>query len=172
MLLCYEATRDLKLKKVSFDTPVTNAEFDMLENSKFTIVPILRAGIGMVDAMLSLIPKAQVGMMGLARDEETLEPIKYYQKFPKTIADSEVFLIDPMLATGGTAIFSTTHLKELGCKKIKFICLIASPEGVANFHKTHGDVDIFTGALDEKLNESGFIVPGLGDAGDRIFGTE
>ena len=172
MLLCYEATRNLKLKKINFDTPVENGEFEMLENSKFTIVPVLRAGVGMVDAMLTLIPKARIGMLGVFRDEETLKPIKYYKNFPKTIADSEVFLIDPMLATGGTAIISATYLKELGCKQIKFICLIASPEGVEKFHEIHGDIDIFAGALDRGLNKNGYIVPGLGDAGDRIFGTD
>ena len=172
MLLCYEATRDLKMQKVSFDTPVESSEFDMLENSKFTIVPVLRAGIGMVDAMLSLIPKAKIGMLGFCRNEETLVADEYYKNFPKTIAESEVFLVDPMLATGGTAIHSVSHLKKLGCKEIKFICLLASPEGVENFHKVHGDVSVYTGALDRGLNENGYIVPGLGDAGDRIFGTD
>jgi len=172
MLLCYEATRDLKLKKINFDTPVQNGDFDVLENNKFTIVPVLRAGIGMVDAMLALIPNAKIGVLGISRDEKTLSPIEYYKNLPKTIADSVVFLIDPMLATGGTAVHSAAYLKNLGCKKIKFICLIAAPDGVENFHKAHSDIDIYAGALDSGLNKNGYIVPGLGDAGDRIFGTD
>lgn len=171
MLLCYEATRNLKLKEVDFDTPVESGTFGMLEN-KFTIVPVLRAGIGMVDAMLTFIPNASIGMLGFCRNEETLTPNEYYKNLPKNIGNSDVFIVDPMLATGNTAIESANILKKSGCKNMKFICLIASPEGVEKFHSVHSDIDIFTGALDRKLNESGFIAPGLGDAGDRIFGTD
>jgi len=162
----------LKMKKVQIDTPIESGEFDVIENANFTVVPVIRAGIGMVEAMTTLMPHAKIGMIGLFRNEETLKPVEYYKKFPKNIADSEVFLVDPMLATGGTAIASAKYLKEVGCKDIKFLCLIASPEGIENFLKAHDDIDIYAGAVDKCLNERGYIVPGLGDAGDRIFGTE
>lgn len=160
------------MKKVSFTTPVEAGEFEMLDNTSFTIVPVIRAGIGMVDAMLTLIPNAKIGMIGLYRNEETLKPVDYYLKLPKDIADSKVFLVDPMLATGGTAVAAANYLKEAGCKDISFICLIAAPVGIEVFHKAHGDIDIYAGAVDRELNSNGYIMPGLGDAGDRIFGTD
>ena len=172
MLLCYEATRNLKMKKVGFSTPVEYGEFEMLKNTSFTVVPVLRAGIGMVDAMLTLIPNARIGMIGIYRNEETLMPVDYYLKLPKDIAKSMVFLVDPMLATGGTAIAAANYLKEAGCKDMCFICLIAAPFGIENFHNAHPDIDILAGAVDRELNANGYILPGLGDAGDRIFGTD
>lgn len=172
MLMCYEATRDLKLTDVEIETPISKMTAKELAGKKLAVVPILRAGLGMVDGMLSMIPAAKVGHIGLYRNEETLEPIEYYCKLPKDCAEREVFVVDPMLATGGSATAAITMLKEKGAKKIHFMCIIASPEGIEKMHEVHPDVDVFVGALDDHLNEHGYIVPGLGDAGDRIFGTK
>lgn len=171
MLLSYEATRELPLTNVDVETPVAVAHCEKLAK-EVVIVPILRAGIGMVDGMISLIPNAKIGHIGLYRDPETLKPVEYYCKVPSTISESEVFLVDPMLATGGSAEAAITFLKEKGAKKINFICIVSAPEGVEEIHKKHPDVDIYTAVCDEKLNDHGYIVPGLGDAGDRIFGTK
>ena len=172
MLMCYEATRDLKLTDVEITTPISKMTAKELAGKKLAVVPILRAGLGMVDGMLSMIPAAKVGHIGLYRNEETLEPVEYYCKLPKDCAEREVFVVDPMLATGGSATAAITMLKEKGAKKIHFMCIIASPEGIEKMHEVHPDVDVFVGALDDHLNEHGYIVPGLGDAGDRIFGTK
>lgn len=171
IFLCYEATRDLETKDVQVKTP--NGEFGvpMLENTNFTIVPILRAGVGMVNGMHNLIPTAKVGHIGLYRDPETLQPVEYYCKLPPECIDGHVFLIDPMLATGGTASAAIGFLKDRGVTKIKFLCLISCPEGVEFLQKKHPDVDIYTAAHDSHLNDHGYIIPGLGDAGDRLFGT-
>ena len=171
-LMCYEATRDLKLQDVTIKTPICEMVGKELTGKKLAVVPILRAGLGMVDGMLSLIPAAKVGHIGLYRDPETLAPVEYYCKLPSDIASREVFVTDPMLATGGSATAAITMLKEKGAKKIHFMCIIASPEGIEKMHEVHPDVDVFVGALDDHLNEHGYIVPGLGDAGDRIFGTK
>ena len=172
MLMCYEVTRDLKLTDVEIETPISKMTAKELAGKKLAVVPILRAGLGMVDGMLSMIPAAKVGHIGLYRNEETLEPVEYYCKLPKDCAEREVFVVDPMLATGGSATAAITMLKEKGAKKIHFMCIIASPEGIEKMHEVHPDVDVFVGALDDHLNEHGYIVPGLGDAGDRIFGTK
>ena len=171
-LMCYETTRDLKMKEVKIKTPIAEMTGKMLTGKKLAIVPILRAGIGMVDGMLSLIPAAKVGHIGLYRDPETLEPVEYYCKLPADCEEREVFVVDPMLATGGSSTAAIRMLKEKGVKNIRFLCIIAAPEGVERMSREHPDVDIYIGALDEKLNEHGYIVPGLGDAGDRIFGTK
>ena len=171
-LICYEATRDLKMAEVEIETPICKATVEELAGKKLAIVPILRAGLGMVDGMLQLIPAAKVGHIGLYRDPETLEPVEYYCKLPADCAQREVFVVDPMLATGGSSVAAIKMLKDKGCKNIHFMCIIAAPEGVARMQKEHPDVDIYVGALDEKLNDHGYIVPGLGDAGDRIFGTK
>ena len=171
-LMCYEATRDLKMKEVKIKTPIAEMTGKMLTGKKLAIVPILRAGIGMVDGMLSLIPAAKVGHIGLYRDPETLEPVEYYCKLPADCEEREVFVVDPMLATGGSSTAAIRMLKEKGVKNIRFLCIIAAPEGVERMSREHPAVDIDIGALDEKLNEHGYIVPGLGDAGDRIFGTK
>lgn len=172
MLICYEATRDLKLGDVEIETPICTATVKELKGKKMAIVPILRAGLGMVDGVLELIPAAKVGHIGLYRDPETLMPIEYYCKLPADCADREVFVVDPMLATGGSSVAAIQMLKDKGCKSIHFMCIIAAPEGVEKMQKEHPDVDMYIGSLDEKLNEHGYIVPGLGDAGDRIFGTK
>ena len=172
MLMCYEATRNLKLVDVEIETPICRTTAKELEGKKLAIVPILRAGLGMVDGMLTMIPAAKVGHIGLYRNEETLEPVEYYCKLPKDCAERAVFVVDPMLATGGSASAAITMLKQKGVKNIRFMCIIAAPEGVERMQKDHPDVDIYIGAMDEKLNETGYIVPGLGDAGDRIFGTK
>ena len=171
-LLCYEATRDLPMEEVEVETPIALARTKVLAGRKLALVPILRAGLGMVDGMLNLIPAAKVGHIGLYRNEETLAPVEYYCKLPKDIAEREVLVLDPMLATGGSAADAITMIKQRGAKHIKFIGLIAAPEGMKVLHAAHPDVDIYVGALDEKLNDNGYIVPGLGDAGDRIFGTK
>ncbi len=172
MLLCYEATRDLPTEEVEVETPIAIAKTKMLAGRKLALVPILRAGLGMVDGMLSLIPAAKVGHIGLYRNEETLEPVEYYCKLPSDIAEREVIVLDPMLATGGSACDAITQIKKRGVKNIKFIGIIAAPEGFERLKAVHPDVDIYVAAMDEKLNENGYIVPGLGDAGDRIFGTK
>ena len=171
-LICYEATRNLPLTEVEITTPICLTTVKELQGKKMAIVPILRAGLGMVDGMLNLIPAAKVGHIGLYRDPETLEPVEYYCKLPADCAEREVFVVDPMLATGGSSAAAIRMLKEKGCKKIHFMCIIAAPEGIARMQKEHPDVDLYVGALDEKLNDHGYIVPGLGDAGDRIFGTK
>ncbi|MCC2125819.1 uracil phosphoribosyltransferase [Hominiventricola filiformis] len=172
MLMCYEATRDLKLTDVEIETPISKMTAKELAGKKLAVVPILRAGLGMVDGMLSMIPAAKVGHIGLYRNEETLEPIEYYCKLPKDCAEREVFVVDPMLATGGSATAAITMLKNKGVKKIRFMCIVAAPQGIERMQKEHPDVDLYVGALDDHLNENGYIVPGLGDAGDRIFGTK
>ena len=171
-LICYEATRDLKLKDVEIETPICKTTVKELAGKKLAVVPILRAGLGMVDGVLQLVPAAKVGHIGLYRDPETLEPVEYYCKLPADCAQREVFVVDPMLATGGSSVAAIKLLKDRGCKNIHFMCIIAAPEGVERMKKEHPDVDIYFGSLDEKLNEHGYIVPGLGDAGDRIFGTK
>ena len=171
-LMCYKATRDLELQDVRIKTPIAEMTGKQLAGKKLAIVPILRAGVGMVDGMLSLIPAAKVGHIGLYRDPETLEPIEYYCKLPADCSERQVFVVDPMLATGGSSVAAIRMLKEKGVKNIRFLCIIAAPEGVKRMQEEHPDVDIYIGALDEKLNDHGYIVPGLGDAGDRIFGTK
>lgn len=171
MLLFYEATRDLELIDVVVQTPIAPAECKMVDK-KMAVVPILRAGIGMTDGLLALIPNAKVGHIGLYRDPDTLLPVEYYCKLPTDIAEREIFLTDPMLATGGTASAAISFLKERGAKKITFLCLLAAPDGVQAIQDQHPDIDIFTAAYDSMLNDHGYIVPGLGDAGDRIFGTK
>ena len=171
-LECYEATRDLPLEDVEIKTPVATGTFKCLTGKKLAIVPILRAGLGMVDGILTLIPSAKVGHIGLYRDPETLAPVEYYCKMPSDIAERDVIVLDPMLATGGSSIAAIQLLKDKGCKSIRLLCIIAAPEGVKAMQEAHPDVDIYIGAMDQKLNDHGYIVPGLGDAGDRIFGTK
>ena len=172
MLLCYEATRDLPTEEVEIETPIAMAKTKVLAGRKLALVPILRAGMGMLDGMLSLIPAAKVGFIGLYRDEKTLLPVEYFCKLPTDIAERDVLVLDPMLATGGSATDAVTQIKKRGAKRIKFIGLIAAPEGIKALHEAHPDVDIYLGAEDSCLNENGYIVPGLGDAGDRIYGTK
>ncbi len=171
-LMCYEATRDLPLEEVDVQTPVAVAKCRRIAGKKLAVVPILRAGLGMVDGMVAMMPKVKVGHIGLFRDPETLEPVLYYSKMPPDIAERDVIIVDPMLATGGSAIAAATFLKETGCKSVKLMSIIGAPEGVEAMQKAHPDVDIFVAALDDHLNDHGYIVPGLGDAGDRIFGTK
>ena len=171
-LICYEATRDLELSEVEIETPICKTTVKELKGKKLAIVPILRAGLGMVDGMLELIPVAKVGHIGLYRDPETHEPVEYYCKLPAECAEREVFVVDPMLATGGSSVAAIQMLKDKGCKKIHFMCIIAAPEGVKRMQEAHPDIDLYIGALDDHLNEHAYIVPGLGDAGDRIFGTK
>ena len=171
-LICYEATRDLQLSDVKIQTPICETTVKELKGKKMAIVPILRAGLGMVDGMLTLIPAAKIGHIGLYRDPKTLKPVEYYCKLPADCAEREVFVVDPMLATGGSSIAAIQMLKERGCKNIRFLCIIAAPEGVKAMQEAHPDVDVYIGALDDHLNEHKYIVPGLGDAGDRIFGTK
>ena len=170
LLLGYEATKDLKLKDVEIETPITKTITKQIER-QVALVPILRAGLGMVDALMDLIPAAKIGHIGLYRNEETLEPVEYYCKLPTDIAERQVLVLDPMLATGGSAVAAINFIKKRGAKNIKFVCIISAPEGIKVLRDAHPDVEIFCGALDEKLNENGYIVPGLGDAGDRLFGT-
>ena len=172
MLMCYEATRDLPLEDVEIETPVAKATVKRIAGKKLAIVPILRAGLGMVDGMVSMMPNVKVGHIGLFRDPETLEPVKYYFKMPPDIDERDVIVVDPMLATGGSASAAIQFLKDDGVKHIKLMCIIGAPEGVERMQKDHPDVDIYVAALDDHLNEHGNIVPGLGDAGDRIFGTK
>ncbi len=171
-LLCYEATRDLPLHEIEIETPICTTKAKALNGKKLTVVPILRAGLGMVDGILELIPSSRVGHIGLYRDPETLEPVEYYCKLQADIGEREVLVVDPMLATGGSAIDAISQIKLRNPGRIKFICIISAPEGVAALQEAHPDVEIFCAAMDEGLNEHGYIVPGLGDAGDRIFGTK
>ena len=171
-LMCYEATRDLPLKDVEVQTPIAKAIVKQIAGKKMAIVPILRAGLGMVEGVHTLIPLAKVGHIGLFRDPETLEPVKYYCKMPTDIADRDVIILDPMLATGGSASAAITFVKEYGVKHIKLMNIIAAPEGIERVRKDHPDVEIYVAAVDEGLNDHCYIVPGLGDAGDRIFGTK
>ena len=172
MLMCYEATRDLPLEDVEIETPVAKATVKRIAGKKLAIVPILRAGLGMVDGMVSMMPNVKVGHIGLFRDPETLEPVKYYFKMPPDIDERDVIVVDPMLATGGSASAAIQFLKDDGVKHIKLMCIIGAPEGVERMQKDHPDVDIYVDALDDHHNEHGYIVPGLGDAGYRIFGTK
>lgn len=173
MLICYEATKDLPLKEVEIETPVALAKTKVLDDRKIAFVPVLRAGLGMVDALIKLVPNAKVGHIGMFRDAVSHKPVKYYSKMPDDIAERDVILLDPMLATGYTAIESINELKNNYCvKNIKFMCIISCPEGISALQSVHPDVDIYTGIIDEKLNENMYIVPGVGDAGDRIFGTK
>ncbi len=172
MLMCYEALRDLPLEDVKIQTPLVETTQKMIKGKKLAIVPILRAGLGMVSGMLDLVPSAKVGHIGMYRDEETLEPHEYYCKLPADIENRLIVVLDPMLATGGSAIDAITQIKSYGGKNIKFLCIIAAPEGIAALNKAHPDVEIYCANVDEKLNDKGYIIPGLGDAGDRIFGTK
>ena len=171
-LMCYEATRDLPLEEVEIKTPNTTAKFKTLAGKKLAIVPVLRAGLGMVDGILELLPAAKVGHIGLYRDPDTLEPVEYYCKMPNDIAERDIIILDPMLATGGSASAAIQFIKNYDVKHIKLMNIIAAPEGIERVHKDHPDVEIYVAAVDEKLNDHGYIVPGLGDAGDRIFGTK
>ena len=172
MLITYEATRDLPLTTKTVETPLCTAEVPTIKGKKFAVVPILRAGLGLVDGVLRMVPSASVGHIGMYRDEETLEPHVYFCKMPKDIAEREILIVDPMLATGGSASEAITEMKKRGCKNIKLMILLAAPEGVERIETDHPDVEIYCGALDKGLNENGYILPGLGDAGDRIFGTK
>ena len=172
MLITYEATRDLPLTTREVETPICKTTAPTLKGKKFAVVPILRAGLGLVDGVLRMVPSARVGHIGLYRNAETLEPVKYFCKMPRDVAERDVLIVDPMLATGGSAEAAITFMKEYGCTNIKLMVLLAAPEGIERMQREHPDVDIFCGAVDERLNERGYIVPGLGDAGDRIFGTK
>jgi uracil phosphoribosyltransferase len=172
MLMTFESTRDLALEDVEIETPICKTTVKMLKGEDVAIVPILRAGLGMVEGMLAMIPAAKVGHIGLYRDPETLKPVEYYCKLPSDCEERQIFVVDPMFATGGSAIAAVDLLKGHGCKNLCFLCIIAAPEGVKAFTEAHPDVDLYIGALDDHLNEHGYIVPGLGDAGDRIFGTK
>lgn len=172
MLMCYEATRDLPLKEVEIETPVAVAKTKVISGRKLAFVPILRAGLGMVDGVMRMVPAAKIGHIGMYRDPETHMPVEYYCKLPSDIGERDVIVLDPMLATGGSAIDAITQIKANGAKSVRFMCIIAAPEGLAALQEAHPDVQIYIGAVDEKLNENKYIVPGLGDAGDRIFGTK
>lgn len=172
MLLTYEATRDLPLKEITVHTPVADAKSYVLAGKKLGIVPILRAGLGMVEGMMSLVPAAKVGHIGMYRDPDTLQPVDYYCKLPADASERDMLIVDPMLATGGSAVEGINVVKRAGCKNIKLVCLIAAPEGIEVVQKAHPDVDIFVASVDQCLNDHGYIVPGLGDAGDRLFGTK
>ncbi len=171
-LMCYEATRDLPVEEVEVETPVAMAKVKRIAGKKLAVVPILRAGLGMVDGIMTLVPSVKVGHTGLYRDPETLEPVKYYCKMPKDIAERDIIIVDPMLATGGSATAAIGFMKEYGCRNIKLMCILAAPEGVTKVREEHPDVDLYVAAVDDHLNDHGYIVPGLGDAGDRIFGTK
>ncbi len=171
-ILCYEAMKDVELEDVEIETPICKTIGKKLDEDKFAFIPILRAGTGMLDGLMKVIPNAKIGHIGMYRDEKTLKPNTYYYKTPKNLESREVFVLDPMLATGGSGIDAINMLKESGAKKIKFLCIIAAPEGIKKMQEIHPDVKIYCAAIDEKLNEHGYIVPGLGDAGDRIFGTK
>ena len=172
MLMMYEVTRDLPLEEVEIETPICTTKVNRLAGRKLAVVPILRAGLGMVDGVLNLVPAAKVGHIGLYRDPETLEPVEYYCKLPVDAQEREIVVVDPMLATGGSASAAISFIKQRGCTHIRLMDLIAAPEGVARIQKDHPDVDIYVAGMDEKLNDHGYIVPGLGDAGDRLFGTK
>ena len=172
MLMCYEATRDLPLKEITIETPVSEARVQVISGKKIALVPILRAGLGMVEGILEMIPAAKVGHIGLYRNPETLQPIEYYCKLPFDIANREVIILDPMLATGGSAVKAINIVKKAGAKQIKFMCIVTCPQGLKAVQDAHPDVDIITGAIDEGLNENLYIVPGIGDCGDRLFGTK
>ena len=171
-LMCYEATRDLPLEEIEIQTPICKTKAQVISGRKLAVVPILRAGMGMVDGMMSLVPAAKIGHIGLYRDPETHTPVEYYCKLPADIGQREVIVVDPMLATGGSAIDAIRMIKEKGAKHIKFMCIIAAPEGMEALTKAHPDVQVYCAALDERLNEDKYIIPGLGDAGDRIYGTK
>ncbi|MFW5999453.1 MAG: uracil phosphoribosyltransferase [Halanaerobiaceae bacterium] len=172
MLMAYEVTRDLPVERVEIETPIKKDKFNMIAGKKLGIVPILRAGLGMLDGILQIIPAAKVGHIGLYRDPDTLKPVEYYCKLPGDITERDLIIVDPMLATGGTATAGIKFVKERTPRRIKMMCIIAAPEGIERVHSEHPDVDIFTAAVDEKLNDHAYIVPGLGDAGDRLYGTE
>jgi len=171
-LLCYEALKDATLEDITIETPLENYKTKCLNEDNYAFVPILRAGMSMIDGILKVVPNAKVGHIGLYRNEETLEPVEYYYKMPKGIENREVLILDPMLATGGSAIATIDRLKKDGVKKIKFLCIISSPEGISAIKKAHSDVQIYTASVDRCLNEVGYILPGLGDAGDRVYGTK
>ncbi|MFB9770229.1 uracil phosphoribosyltransferase [Lactiplantibacillus modestisalitolerans] len=171
-LMAYEVSRDMPLKDIEIETPISKSTQKTLAGKKVAIVPILRAGLGMVDGFLNMIPAAKVGHVGMYRDEKTLKPVEYFVKLPSDISQRQLFVVDPMLATGGSAIMAMDMLKKRGASNIKFMCLVAAPEGVKALREAHPDIDIYTAALDDHLNEDGYIVPGLGDAGDRLFGTK
>lgn len=172
MFLCYEAMKDAKLEQKEIETPIQKTNVNMLNEDKYAFVPILRAGTGMLEGITTIIPNAKIGHIGMYRNEETLKPVKYYFKVPKDIAEREVLILDPMLATGGSGCDAIQMIKEEGVKKIKFLCIIAAPEGIKKMQEEHPDVEIYCAKIDERLNEIGYIVPGLGDAGDRIFGIK
>ena len=172
IFLCYEAMKDAKLHEVEVETPIKKTKAEMIDENNYIFVPILRAGTGMIDGIVNMIPNAKIGHIGLYRDEETVKPVRYYYKMPSGIENKEIIVIDPMLATGGSGIDAITLLKEDGAKEIKFLSIIAAPEGLEKMKKAHPEVQIYCGAIDEGLNEASYIVPGLGDAGDRIFGTK
>ncbi len=172
MFICYEATRDLPLKEIEIETPVAVAKTKVISGRKLAFVPILRAGLGMIEGVTALVPAAKIGHIGIFREPDTKEAVKYYSKMPDDIAERHVIIVDPMLATGHSAVAAIDELKKLGVKNIKFMCIICSPEGVEKLRVTHPDVDVYTGVMDDGLNEDKFIVPGVGDAGDRIFGTK
>lgn len=172
MLMCYEATRDLKLRDIEIETPLCRTTVKELYGKKLAVIPILRAGLGMVEGMVAMIPAAKVGHIGLYRDPESLKPVEYYCKLPADCSERDAFVVDPMLATGGSAVAAIDLLKEKGVQNIRFMCILAAPEGLKTMQEAHPDVDIFVGAMDERLNDHGYILPGLGDAGDRIFGTK
>ena len=171
-LMAYEITRDLQLQEIEIETPIGPAKSSVIAGKKLGIIPILRAGLGMVEGILELIPAARVGHVGLYRDPETLKPVEYYVKLPNDVAERRLIVVDPMLATGGSAVEAINSIKKRGAKNITFMCLVAAPEGVKELTEAHPDVDVYIAAMDEKLNEDGYIVPGLGDAGDRLFGTK
>ncbi len=171
-LMCYEATRDLPLEEINVETPVAMAKCKRIAGKKLAVVPILRAGLGMVDGIMTMVPSCKVGHIGLYRDPETLEPVEYYCKLPADVSERDVYVVDPMFATGGSASAACTFLKQHGCRHIKLMCIIGAPEAWEKMQKDHPDVDVYVAAMDERLNDHGYIVPGLGDAGDRIFGTK